>query len=397
MQQRIIVLLVLASVASVAGVLAVAAVTLTVLERIGITDEDDYAELVPAPNSVEWRVDQERTVWLDSNLRAVDLRIDSIDLGVGGIQRLEHGEMVTLGRATGCIDAVVAGVDITEIDENSGRATFRVNYGSLSSGTALTLYHRRYREGRTPRQATVRTIDLTVPASGQLTASYDYTGLDAGGTGGRHYVEASLNEHFPHDTTRVVSFMPTDGADDVSVTGEEDFHLVHGTGIGLVGCDEHEDALVSLHAVDGTELNRYYVDVLSAPAATPLPATPVPPPVFDPPYRTLRFCPGDTTDRASYLTGDEAVGMASATGTGTITHSLAPDGASRDYAFFAISSAGAVTVSDAGADDHTGIDGTRLYTFAVLATDDAGRRGEALVVVQLDLATLSPNEDGACS
>ena len=83
-------------------------------------------------------------------------------------------------------------------------------------------------------------------------------------------------------------------------------------------------------------------------------------------------------------------------GSGGGSYYLAPDGDSRDYAFFEIATAGGITVSDAGADDHTGIDGTRLYTFLVSYTDNRGLTGEALVAVQLDHTNLAANGDGVC-
>ena len=100
------------------------------------------------------------------------------------------------------------------------------------------------------------------------------------------------------------------------------------------------------------------------------------------------------------LSGGETVGTVTASGTGTLTYALAADGDSRDFAFFDIDSAtGAITVSDSGADAHAGIAGiaeSRLYTFVVLATDDAGRQGRAVVAVQIDLSTVSPGGDGVC-
>ena len=89
--------------------------------------------------------------------------------------------------------------------------------------------------------------------------------------------------------------------------------------------------------------------------------------------------------------------QSTATGTGTISYSLAPDGDGRDFAYFAIDdSTGEITVSAAGADDHTGLDGIRLYTLVVRATDDAGRMGEALLAIQVDLSNTSTSGDGTC-
>lgn len=51
--------------------------------------EPASADLVPAPDSVTWRVGEERTVWVDTNLQAVELRVARIDLGLGDIMQLD--------------------------------------------------------------------------------------------------------------------------------------------------------------------------------------------------------------------------------------------------------------------------------------------------------------------
>ena len=63
-------------------------------------------------------------------------------------------------------------------------------------------------------------------------------------------MEASTSEHFPHEATAAVSFVPEDGGVFVATVVEQlpsgEFHLAAGTGIGLVGCHEGEDVLVTL-------------------------------------------------------------------------------------------------------------------------------------------------------
>ena len=211
--------------------------------------EPASADLVPAPDSVPWRVGEERTVWLDTNLQAVELRVSGIDLGLGGIQRLEQGQAVGIGRSTGCLDSEVSHIALDELDADSATATFNVDYGSHAAGETLAVHHRIYQAGQAPGEGVAAAIDLTVPTNGELTASVDYTGLEAGV---RHYVEASTSEHFPHEATAVVSFVPEDDGVFVVTVVEKlpsgEFHLAPGTGIGLVGCHEGEDVLVALYS-----------------------------------------------------------------------------------------------------------------------------------------------------
>ena len=184
-------------------------------------------------------------------------------------------------------------------------------------------------------------------------------------------MEASSDDNFPIALTRLIV---VDLTEETATTDQEveSIVLLRNTGVVLKACSEHDDLTLTLHGAQGEELNRYVVDI-GEPAPTPVPPpTPVPGPVFDPAYETLRFCPDDTASTAALLTGNEKVGDVIVAGT-NITYALTPDGDSRDYAFFRLMAFGSLYVSDAGADDHTGIDGTRLYTFVVrLPTKPAG-------------------------
>ena len=117
------------------------------------------AHLVPEPDSVAWRVGEERTVWIDTNLEAVELRVHSIDLGLGDIARLDQAQTATLGRATGCLDSTVSSITADHIDDTSAIVTFTIDYGSRVAGETLTVYHRIYEEGQTPGEGLAGTVD----------------------------------------------------------------------------------------------------------------------------------------------------------------------------------------------------------------------------------------------
>ena len=341
-----------------------------------------HAHLVPAPDTVQWRVGQERTVWVETNVQAVELRVHSIDLGLGDIARLDQAQAATLGRATGCLDSAVSSITADHIDDTSAIVTFTIDYGSRVAGETLTVYHRIYEEGQTPGEGLAGTVDVAVPATGLLTGTVSYTSLH---TGVRQYIEASTSQHFPHEATHYISFVPEDGGAAVVVTGEDDFHLAAGTGIGLIGCHEDEDVLVTLHSGDGKELQRYVVDVQSAPPPTPAP-TPTPaPPGFPSGHVVARVAVVDVASRDLYFAGGESVATVAATGgTSPVTYSLAPGDGSLAFVFFDVDQGtGAVTVSAAGADDHAGLEVDQIYTFEVRVEDANGLGAHTGVAIQV--------------
>lgn len=361
------------------GVVLAAAVLIT----LATGDPPDYADLVPAPDEIVWAEGAETAVWLSANRHAVDLQIDSIALGLGDIEERNPGsEMATtLGEGPGCLDHAVTSLTVAHDTGDTWNVSGTIDRGPTSKGN-VEVHVRYYRPAdQMPGDGTV--VDVTVSAG-----SDDYS-LKLIPGDGNHRVQASTDAHFPAPFTRQVDFDTSDTTSGGTVTGESVFHMLENTGLGLIACGEEEDVLITLHGDEGAELNRYYVDVGPAPTATPSP------PSFAA-YQTKRFCPDVVTPRDELLNGGESVGSARATGTGTITYSLAANGDSNDFAFFNVSSSGAVTVSAAGADDHTGIDGARLYTFKVVATDAAGRRSESVVAAQLDLSQVAPNNNGVC-
>lgn len=352
----------------------------------------DYADLVPAPDSIIWEEGQETPLWLSTNRHAVDLRVDNIALGLGEIDLRDpaSGQVSVLGEGLGCLDAVVSGLVVETVSATEVALGVTLH---KEAGVSATLYYQFYADGEA-RYSDPQTYTVT-----GSTATLRPSGAGVGLAEGVAYrADVSTNSHLPRAITRSVTWTGGDEDSGTSDVREEEIHLVEGTGVALIACAEAEDVAVTLHGDAGAELNRYLVDVLPEPTAVPATATPVANPVFDPAYTSLRFCPDSATPPAMQLSGGETVGTVTATGTGTLAYALAPDGESRDFAFFEIDSGtGGISVSDAGADDHTGIDGTRLYTFVVNATDDAGRAGEALVAVQVDLSNPTTAGDGVCT
>ena len=83
--------------------------------------EPDYADLVPAPDSVVWQEGDEITAWLNTNRHDVDLRIDSVAIGIGDIDRAIPGlgEITVLGQGIGCQDYGVTRLRATDVANTS--------------------------------------------------------------------------------------------------------------------------------------------------------------------------------------------------------------------------------------------------------------------------------------
>lgn len=358
--------------------LGVAALAL-VLVALYTGAEADYADLVPAPDSIVWRQGDETALWLSTNRHAVDVRIDSIALGVGEIDIRDpsSGAAVSLGEGLGCLDAVVSGLTVDDVTDTTATLTATLDRETV---TFYWLYwHRPYPADGEPH--------ATNPAQQISSASQSrtFTGLTEGT---KYRVDASTDLHFPSAITRTVTFTAGDPDSGTTDDREEEVHLVEGTGVTLKACDDHEDVVVSIHGDDGAELNRYLVDILPA-AATPTPGPSAP---LIGQYVSRRVCAVATTSRAGYFDGDETVGASfTATVDGTAlpststTYALLSDG-SADYAFFDVSDSGQLSVSDLGADDDSGLDASRLYGFVLQVTDtQTGLTGRANVAVQVGL------------
>ena len=138
-------------------------------------------------------------------------------------------------------------------------------------------------------------------------------------------------------------------------------------------------------------------------------------PSFAPGDRAMTVCVDSVASRSAYLTGEETVGQVVATlpparptpvkgptptATPTPVYALVSDGGettANDYALFNIDSTGNITVNDAGADDESGLDKGRPYSFYVEAThgvtDLSSRVHVAVTLLQTPSAN---NDDGVC-
>ena len=355
----------------------------------------DYADLVPAPDTIVWEVGDETTLWLSTNRHAVDLRVDNVALGLGDIRQrdAESGGVTNLGHGGGCEDWVVKSLEADSI--TSSRATVEGTVDRGQQSGSLSVHMRGYQTSAGSGSATA----FTSNAGADATFSYNFGNL---ASGVEYRVDASSNEHFPVATTRSVTVTPGDAESGTSDSAEEETHMLENTGQGLISCFEEEEVLVTLHGDKGEELNRYLVDVLPAP-------TPAAPPVFTAGgYTTRRVCvdtpfaEADTaaTNRARYLSSDEKVGAAvTATdaNSDTVSYDLGIEDPNDYYLFFEVDSLGQITVNDGGANDHSGLDADRVYPVVLTASDGNGGLDRVTVAVQLDAATESPSDDGLCS
>ena len=124
---------------------------------------------------------------------------------------------------------------------------------------------------------------------------------------------------------------------------------------------------------------------------------------FDAGYVSRRVCADAASPRADILSGGETVGAP----IGAVrldgdpvdgpVYQLAPYGEdSHDHAYFDVDGSGQVSVSVSGADDNSGMDGERLYSFLVRVKDAEGAAAETLATVLVDLVNLDTNGNGVC-
>ena len=366
----------------IVAVLAVAALAVVLVNIYTGAFDPGYADLVPAPDAVVLREGDEITFWLSTNRRSVDLRVGNIAVGLGDLQRLgaDSGQVVTLGRSTGCLDWLVSGLTVATVGDTTVSIDGTLDRGNSTS--TLTVHVRVQGVSR----AAVGTRSVSGPAG--ATFDYNLTGLP---TNTAFQVDASHDEHFPTAETRSVTFTTGDPESGTSETVEEELLLLEGTGIGLVGCHEQDDTVVTLHGADGTELKRYMVDVLE-------PLTLNSPPDFGADYTGRLVCVDDATDRGTYLDGGETVGAAltatDSDGDG-VAYALGVDD-HQHYLFFSVNSSGQLSVNEAGANDTSGLDADRVYPLVLTATDGNGGSDRIIVAVQLDTANEATGDDGVC-
>ena len=204
--------------------------------------------------------------------------------------------------------------------------------------------------------------------------------------------------------------IPADTSDDTPA--HTPFWLEAGSIVGIVVCEDTAanaaavDGVIALYtgAAPGGELLTSY-DITGRTKANSMVNIP---PSFSAEngsvdYLVRRVCVDNNSSRDLYFDGGENVGAAVAASDAgqvgaTLTYSLAPAGDSQDFALFNIGSGtGQITVSEAGADDHSGLDDTRLFTLTVVAEDDAGASASTHVTVQVVKNPTSTGGDGSCS
>ena len=409
--------------------LAVQVLSLFVLVFVPL--QADYAYLDPAPDAVIWEEGDETPVWLQTNRASVDLRIDSVSLGVGDVRRVfpESGASVVLGRGEGCLDWAVQSLEIySVVDSGAGKEVSAQGTIDRNGTTGAVDVHLRGYFRDDGVGAALAGAETVGAGSNSFSTAFNTNAT------GVYVVEASHSERFPEASTRMAT---VDVTDLDTAVGDSDVGAVRMSqdgGIGLVACTEDNDVAVTLHGDDGEELNRYLVDIHRDP-----PKRPVVPPQSTEPYITMRVCVDAANSRENYLDGGEYVGDAlDATDFGLAGSILdaflseASPGNTYLYFFASEITGGDVqlSITDAGAGDTLGLDADRVYPVQVTATTDNGTPYDAnyagidvdgnpvqdaddealvgpatsddetmtiAVGVWLDTATLSPNDDGRCS
>ena len=382
---------------TVAG-LAATLVAFTLVNMAMGTFRPDYADLAPNPNAVKVRAGDELAVWLSTSAEAVDLRVDSRDVGIQEyIQRNpENGAAVVLGEGFGCLDAVVSGLEVASVTDTDATVTLTLD---KELGTNTTVYHRHYAAADSP-PATTSTVVAGDSGDITLTGLTDQTS---------YRFEASTDEHMPAAITRSTTWTAGVADSGTSDQDNQEVKVVSATGVILKACRESEDVAITLHGNGGQELNNFLVDVLPAKTVNS-------PPVFDDGlYVSRQVCvratgrpttttttsavqptPAPTTSRTTtnipdYLTGGESVGpavVATDSDSSTVIYALGVGDPNDYYLFFDVDSSGQLTVNDAGALDYAGLAYDQVYPIVLTAEDGAGGSGSILVAVSIDVATL---------
>ena len=375
-----------------------------------LQESPDYAYLDPAPDSIVWEEGDETTLWLQTNRAGVGLRISSVAMGVGNIERVfpEAGAVLTLGRSGGCVTWAVNGLALGAVTDSGGATSVQVDGTVNRNGQvgALSVYMRVYPEASDPSASAVsQSVQVPDGDSG-------FTWLANVPSDAPWVFEASHDANFPEVYTRRITVDPESG-EAASDAGAGGLLVPAAGGVGVIGCSQHDDALITLHGENGEELNRYLVDVHTRP--TPVSATPPP----GAGYNIRRVCLDAADNQADYLNGGELVGDSfegAAFGLSGAIQSvdLADTAADNQYRYFFsyTLSAGEVQllVTGAGASG-LGLDANQVYPIRLSATDDSGiendpntpedetlpdATGHLDIGVWLDTSTLSPGGDGRC-
>ena len=364
-------------VTGMAGLLAVAG-----LITFAIRDAPDYADLVPAPDSIVWHEGQDTTFFVSTNRENVDMRINSVALGIANVQgAVPHsGELMVLGASVGCQEWAVSKLFADTI--STGGFTLKGNIDRDNfTGTAEVHYRMRVQDETDWGSA----FQVDVPGSTGMTFSAHHNVSND-----VWEIEASSDDSFPTALTRFITVDTSAGTSTVDEEAET-LLMLPDTGVGLRGCSVHQDVRVTLNGEDGEELNSYTFDIGAELTPTPSPNAG---------YQERRVCVDDASPRSDYFDGGENVGAAfAATDFGlmstlaSVTIGDVPDNAGNRY-FFKISSSYQVTVSEAGAGDTQGLDADAVYPIRLTATDDNDQTRFLDVGVWLDTSTLSSPGDG---
>ena len=356
---------------------------------VRVNPEAAYADLAPAPDSRPWGTGDERSFWLSTNRPGVELRVSSVALGTGSIDRVfpESGRE-RLGGAVGCLDFAVVSLTATSIAVTSFDAEGLVE---RPPGTGAATVHIR---SRMPGQAWSAPDSLQLPP-GDPGFTHSFPTV----TEGVWEVEVSGSPEFHEAATRRTTVDTTAGTATTD-DAPDGLHLPQDAVVGILACREHDDVVLSLHGEDGAELNRYFVDIG--------PPRPKPTPTLSPDagYAVRRVCVDDPDSPAAYLDGGETVGasflqadfggrLAGPVSAASLS-SVVP-GDSNIYFFEHSVSGGAVqlSVSGLGAADQ-GLDTDQSYPVRLTARDAAGATAFLDVGVWLDSSETSPNGDGLC-
>ena len=372
------------------------ALVATGIVTFAMGDPPDYADLVPAPDAIVWHVGQDSTFFVSTNREDVDMRINSVALGIANVQgAVPHsGALMVLGASVGCQDWAVSRLTADAISTSGFTVKGLIDRDNFTS--TATVYYRMRVEGETVWGGAFQ-VDVTYDAN-DLAASNRF---QASHSVDKHVweIEASSDSSFPTALTRFITVDMTAAIGTATIDEEaETLLMLPDTGVGLRACSEHEDVAVSLHGEDGAQLNRYEFDIGPVATATPEPtATPSP----NAGYEERAVCVDDGSSRGAYLTGSEYVGAAfdhddfDLNSLATVVIGDVPGSEGNRY-FFEISASHRVTVSDAGAANTQGLDSELVYPIRLTATDDDGRMKYLDVGVWLDTANLSSGDNGIC-
>ena len=377
------------AVGGLASILAGAA-----LITLAVGDPPDYADLVPAPDTIIWAEGQESTVLVSTNRDDVDLRINSVAMGISNVMgAVPHsGELMVLGASVGCQDWAVSKLTADSI--STGGYTLKGNIDRDNFTSTAEVHYRTRVEGDDEWNPGVNSPIAVTYDSGNIPDSNRFAQPV---TADEHVweVEASSDDDFPVALTRFITIDMTARPAGTATTDEEaeSIVLLRDTGIGLKACSEHDDVVLTLHGQEGVELNRYVVDIGQRPADRP------------PMYAGRRVCLDDGGLRSDYLTGDERVGADfDSTDFGltgdVVSVTLDDVEAGNDFRFFfdaeIVADNVRLEVSEAGAGDTLGLNTDRIYPVRVTATDAGGASAYLDVGVWLDTA-LAANGDGLCT